>query len=252
MARLISIHSFRGGTGKSNTTANVATLLAAEGRQVGVVDLDIQSPGVHVIFGFDQDQAMKHSLNDYLWGDCELRDAAHDVTPRANSDLPGRVWLVPSSMRPGDIARVMHEGYDVNRLNEGFRKLIDDLSLDVLLLDTHPGINEETLLSIAMSNTLAIVLRPDRQDYEGTRVTVAVAQKLGVPQTFLVVNKVPDVFDHEAIAKQVAETYGCPVAAVLPHSDDLMILSSEGVFSLRYPEHPLTDLYRSIAARLAP
>lgn len=252
MARLISIHSFRGGTGKSNTTANVATLLAAEGRQVGVVDLDIQSPGVHVIFGFDQDQAMKHSLNDYLWGDCELRDAAHDVTPRANSDLPGRVWLVPSSMRPGDIARVMHEGYDVNRLNEGFRKLIDDLSLDVLLLDTHPGINEETLLSIAMSNTLAIVLRPDRQDYEGTRVTVAVAQKLGVPQTFLVVNKVPDVFDHEAIAKQVAETYGCPVAAVLPHSDDLMVLSSEGVFSLRYPEHPLTDLYRSIAARLAP
>lgn len=252
MARLISIHSFRGGTGKSNTTANVATLLAAEGRQVGVVDLDIQSPGVHVIFGFDQDQAMKHSLNDYLWGDCELRDAAHDVTPRANSDLPGRVWLVPSSMRPGDIARVMHEGYDVNRLNEGFRKLIDDLSLDVLLLDTHPGINEETLLSIAMSNTLAIVLRPDRQDYEGTRVTVAVAQKLGVPQTFLVVNKVPDVFDHEAIAKQVAETYGCPVAAVLPHSDDLMVLSSEGVFSLRYPEHPLTDLYRSIAAQLAP
>ena len=252
MARLISIHSFRGGTGKSNTTANVATLLAAEGRQVGVVDLDIQSPGVHVIFGFDQDQAMKHSLNDYLWGDCELRGCGPRRHAAANSDLPGRVWLVPSSMRPGDIARVMHEGYDVNRLNEGFRKLIDDLSLDVLLLDTHPGINEETLLSIAMSNTLAIVLRPDRQDYEGTRVTVAVARKLGVPQTFLVVNKVPDVFDHEAIAKQVAETYGCPVAAVLPHSDDLMVLSSEGVFSLRYPEHPLTDLYRSIAAQLAP
>jgi hypothetical protein len=31
-----------------------------------------------------------------------------------------------------------------------------------------------------------------------------------------------------------------------------MVLASEGVFSLRYPEHPLTDLYRSIAARLAP
>lgn len=252
MARLISVHSFRGGTGKSNTTANVATLLAAEGRQVGIVDLDIQSPGIHAIFGFDQDQAMRHSLNDYLWGDCDLRDAAHDVTPRANGDLAGRVWLVPSSMRPGDIARVMHEGYDVNRLNEGFRKLADELSLDVLILDTHPGINEETLLSIAMSNTLVIVLRPDQQDYEGTRVTVAVAQKLGVPQTMLVVNKAPDVFDHEATARQVEETYGCPVAAVLPHSDDLMVLSSQGVFSLRYPEHPLTGLYRNIAAQLAP
>jgi septum site-determining protein MinD len=251
VARVVSVHSFRGGTGKSNTTANVATLLAAEGRKVGVADLDIQSPGIHVIFGFDQDRAMKHSLNDYLWGDCDLRDAAHDVTPHSNGEPAGRVWLVPSSMRPGDIARVMHEGYDVNRLNEGFRKLIDDLSLDVLLLDTHPGINEETLLSIAMSNTLVIVLRPDRQDYEGTRVTVAVARKLGVPRMMLVVNKTPAVFDSAAVRREVEETYQCPVAAVLPHSDDLMVLSSEGVFSVRYPDHPLTSLYRDVAAQLA-
>jgi septum site-determining protein MinD len=250
MAQLISVHSFRGGTGKSNTTANVATLLAGEGLKVGIVDLDIQSPGIHVIFGFDQDLAMKHSLNDYLWGDCELRDAAHDVTPRPNGELSGRVWLVPSSMRPVEIARVMQEGYDVNRLNEGFRRLVADLSLDVLLLDTHPGINEETLLSIAMSNTLVIVLRPDQQDYEGTRVTVAVARKLGVPRMMLVVNKVPDVFDPDAIRAQVEETYQCPVAAVLPHSDDLMVLSSDGVFVLRHPDHSLTGLSRDVAAQL--
>jgi MinD-like ATPase involved in chromosome partitioning or flagellar assembly len=117
-----------------------------------------------VIFGFDQERSMTRSLNDYLWGDCELREAAHEVTPEG---VAGTMSLVPSSMRPGDIARVMHEGYDVNRLNEGFRRLIDDLGLDVLILDTHPGINEETLLSIAMSNVLIIVLRPDQQDYEG-------------------------------------------------------------------------------------
>jgi MinD-like ATPase involved in chromosome partitioning or flagellar assembly len=250
MARLISVHSFRGGTGKSNTTANVATLLAQEGQRVGVVDLDIQSPGIHVIFGFDQEQSMRHSLNDYLWGECELRDAAHEVTPASDGKVSGGVWLVPSSMRPAQIARVMQEGYDVNLLNEGFRRLIDDLSLDVLILDTHPGINEETLLSIAMSNVLAIVLRPDRQDYEGTRVTVAVARKLGVPRMMLVVNKAPSVFEPDAIRRKVEETYDCAVAAVLPHSDDLMVLSSEGVFSLRYPDHPLTGLYRDIAAQL--
>ena len=41
-----------------------------------------------------------------------------------------------------------------------------------------------------------------------------------------------------------------PVAAVLPHSEELMVLSSEGVFCVRYPDHPLTDLYRDDAARL--
>ena len=49
MSKIISIHSFRGGTGKSNTTANLAGLLAAEGRRVGVIDTDIQSPGIHVL-----------------------------------------------------------------------------------------------------------------------------------------------------------------------------------------------------------
>lgn len=34
MARIISIHSFRGGTGKSNTTANLAALLAAQLRSI--------------------------------------------------------------------------------------------------------------------------------------------------------------------------------------------------------------------------
>jgi MinD-like ATPase involved in chromosome partitioning or flagellar assembly len=161
------------------------------------------------------------------------------------------VWLVPASMRPADIARVMQQGYDVNRLNGGFRKLAEELALDVLMLDTHPGISEETLLSIAMSNAVVIVLRPDRQDYEGTRVTVAVARKLGVPQMMLVVNKAPAAFEPEAIRRRVEDAYDCAVAAVVPHSDDLMVLSSEGVFSLRYPDHPLTSVYRDIAAKLA-
>jgi len=53
MARIVAVHSFRGGTGKSNVTANLAALLAAAGHRVGVVDTDIQSPGIHVLFGFD-------------------------------------------------------------------------------------------------------------------------------------------------------------------------------------------------------
>ncbi len=66
MSKIISVHSFRGGTGKSNTTANLATLLAAEGRRVGVIDTDIQSPGIHVLFGLHEED-MKYSLNDYIW-----------------------------------------------------------------------------------------------------------------------------------------------------------------------------------------
>jgi septum site-determining protein MinD len=249
MSRIISIHSFRGGTGKSNTTANVAMLLAAEGRRVAVVDTDIQSPGIHVLFGIDQ-ATLDRSLNDYLWGRCRIEEAAHDVTPSLGVDFEGRAFLVPSSIKPTDIARVMHDGYDVGLLNEGFRDLIERLDLDALLLDTHPGLNEETLLSIAMSNALAIIMRPDSQDYEGTSVTVAVARKLGVPRMVLVVNKTPKIFDAAEVEARVEKTYDCEVAAVLPHSDELMVLSSEGIFVLRHPDHPVTGLFRQIASRI--
>jgi len=50
VAKIISTHSFRGGTGKSNTTANLAVLVARAGWRVGIIDTDIQSPGVHVLF----------------------------------------------------------------------------------------------------------------------------------------------------------------------------------------------------------
>ncbi len=42
LARIVSVHTFRGGTGKSNTTANLAAVLAATGKRVGVIDTDIQ------------------------------------------------------------------------------------------------------------------------------------------------------------------------------------------------------------------
>lgn len=249
MSRIISIHSFRGGTGKSNTTANLAALLAAAGRRVGVVDTDILSPGIHVLFGLDEGR-IRYSLNDYLWGRCEIEAAAYDVTP-AEGGLSGRIFLIPSSIKAGEIARVLREGYDVGLLNDGFRSLIDKLGLDLLLIDTHPGLNEETLLSIAISDALVVILRPDQQDYLGTGVTVEVARKLEVPHMLIIVNKTPQVFDPREVRDRVKGAYGCEVAAVLPHSDRMMALASGGLFSLRYPDHPLTAALRQVADRIA-
>ena len=249
MAKIISIHSFRGGTGKSNTTANVATLLAAEGRRVGVIDTDIQSPGIHVLFGLEG-EAITTSLNDYLWHGRDIKETAHDVTPNLDGNLKGRLFLIPSSIKPGEITRVLREGYDAQKLTMGFRKLVDALALDVLLIDTHPGLNEETLLSIVISHALGIVMRPDKQDYEGTGITVKVARQLNVPRMMLIVNKTPSVLEPEAVRIKVEQAYGCEVAAVLPHSNEMMNLASEGIFALHYPNHAMTALYRKVAARL--
>lgn len=251
MATIVSVHSFRGGTGKSNTAANLSAVVAARGLRVGVIDADIQSPGIHVLFGL-AGETSHASLNDFLWHDRPIQDVAMDVTDRVGGVDGGRLFLIPSSMEPGEITRVLREGYDAQRLTQGLRALVDQLSLDVLFIDTHPGLNEETLLSLVISDVLLIVMRPDRQDFEGTGITARVAKELEVPRISIVVNKTPPDFDREAVAERVRATYDCDVAAVLPHSDDLMRLGSEGVFSLRYPDHELTSLYRTLAERVVP
>jgi len=250
MSQIIAIHSFRGGTGKSNTVANMAAVLASEGRRVGVVDTDILSPGIHVLFGLDETR-VTHSLNDYLWGRCDIQQATYDVTPGLGAEIAGRIYLIPSSLKAGEIARILREGYDAGLLNEGLHKLIKDQRLDVLLIDTHPGLNEETLLSIAIADTVVIVLRPDQQDYQGTGVTVEVARKLDVPRMALVVNKTPQAFDAGEVKARVEKAYNCPVIAVLPHSDDLMALASSGIFVLRFPDHPISAMLRDITRLVA-
>jgi hypothetical protein len=58
----------------------------------------------------------------------------------------------------------------------------------------------------------------------------------------------PSAFREQSVAGPFF--YNCPVVAVLPHSDDLMALASGGIFALRYPDHPVTALYKQAAARL--
>lgn len=257
MAKIISVHSFRGGTGKSNTTANLAALMAMRGHRVGVIDTDIQSPGIHVLFGLEESQ-MKHSLNDYLWGKCSIEQTAYDVTRNLQKDVSGQVlvipkgevFLIPSSIKPGEIARVLREGYDVSLLNDGFQRLITQLKLDVLMIDTHPGLNEETLLSIAVSDALVIIMRPDQQDYQGTGVTVEIARKLEVQRLVMLVNKAPTVFNFDEVKKRVEDTYKAEVGAVLPHSDEMMVLASAGVFVQRFPDHEITRKLEHVVDRL--
>jgi len=249
MAKIISVHSFRGGTGKSNTTANIATILASQGMKVGVVDTDIQSPGIHVLFGLDEGD-MGHSLNDYLWGKCTIQECAHEVSKSFGPGFKGRIFLIPSSIKAGEIARVLREGYDVGLLNDGFQALIEELNLDALVIDTHPGLNEETLLSIAISDILVVLLRPDQQDYQGTGVTVEVARKLDVPKLMIIVNKVPQVFKTEEVKAQVEKTYNAEVVAVLPHSEEMMALASSGIFVLKFPDHPISQSLKRVAARM--
>lgn len=249
MLKIVAIHSFRGGTGKSNITANVATTLAGWGHRVGIIDTDLQSPGIHILFGLDQD-SIEYTLNDYLWHHCEIENATYNVTPPELKAESGSVFLTPASFKVDEITRIVNEGYSIDRLSGGIHDLSQRLNLDFLFIDTHPGLNSETLLSMALADLLVFVLRPDSQDFQGTAVAVDVSQELGIPKTLMIVNRVLASLSIQQVKNLVETTYKIPVVGILPNCDDLMLLASRGLFCVRHPDHSFTQEIQAIARQI--
>ena len=54
-----------------------AIAAAKAGKRVAVVDTDIQSPGIHMLFGLEDTEGLS-TLNDYLWERCPIANAATD------------------------------------------------------------------------------------------------------------------------------------------------------------------------------
>ena len=251
MGSVISVHSFRGGTGKSNLTANLSSTLAARGYRVGVFDTDIASPGIHVLFGINE-SSIDLSLNGFLWGKCSIEEAAVDVLPGLEgSAVPvsssGALYLVPASIDTGEIARVLHEGYDVGLLNDGILGLMKHYGLDFVFVDTHPGVNEETLLSIAISDVTIIVLRPDQQDFQGTAVTIELARQLECKNLMLLINKAHRDADKAVLKRTVEQKLGAPVVDVIALSDDMVQFGSGGVYCMRFPDHAYSKTISRVA-----
>jgi MinD-like ATPase involved in chromosome partitioning or flagellar assembly len=192
------------------------------------------------------------TLNDYLYGRCGIEQTVHDVTSKSGSDgtTQGALFLLPASIKAGEITRMLREGYEVNLLTDGFRKLMKTLRLDYLFIDTHPGLNEETLLSLLISDILVLILRPDQQDFQGTAVTVEVARKLQMKKILLVINKALPKLDFVSLKQQVQQAYDAPVAGILPVSEEMIELGSANIFSLVYPEHPYSRGVRDVAAQI--
>ena len=80
MGKTISIHSFRGGTGKSNITANLGYTLAAQGKKVCIVDTDVQSPGIHIPLQLANYKGA--TLNDFLFNNVDINKVSVDISSK--------------------------------------------------------------------------------------------------------------------------------------------------------------------------
>jgi MinD-like ATPase involved in chromosome partitioning or flagellar assembly len=249
MSTIVTIHSFRRGVGKSSLITNLAVLLASQARRVALIDTDFQSPSIRLFFGLS-DGENTHTFNDYLWDRCDIVSTVQDVTSQLEPGANGKLFVIPASDKIADIMQFIRTPPNIDRYMDGLEKLTEELNLDILLVDTPAGLNENTLQSIAVSNVLILVLHPDKHDFQGTAVTVDMARRLQVPAIHLVLNDAPDNLNVEDVRNQLEQTYHCGGGLVLNHAEELISLSGRQPFVLRYPLHPLTTRIKELAGQL--
>ncbi|HZR52752.1 MAG TPA: MinD/ParA family protein [Streptosporangiaceae bacterium] len=243
MPQIVTVHSYRGGTGKSTIVANAALLAAGRGFRVAVVDTDIQTPGIHLFFGPGILPSCK-SLADYLVGRCEITEAV-GVTP--SGDNYGKLYLVPARSRLEEVNQILARGYDSGLLWEGFDSLIDALDLDLVFLDTHSGMGNETITAVAMCSSLLIITRADCLVAEA-RENMLLASRLGKPNTSVIVNMIPSGMAIETVRPLAEELYKSPVIAALPYCQEVAVLGSDGLFAGHYPDHRIVSAYHDVTS----
>jgi len=242
---VLSIHSYRGGTGKSTTTANIAAALASLGYKVATVDLDLSSPGLHVIYNVNQSD-LNHTLNDYIYDRCSLNECVVDITNELG--IPnGKLMFVGSSMKPEEISQLMKKDYEESFYKQIAHDMEKELNLDYLIFDTHPGIVEDTILAVLSSDISLVLMRMDRQDISGTFLLTKVLRRMNKVYYVLLNMVPPELAKMPELTEDVSKAIQSPVLTFFPFQNDVLSHRSKGVFMLNHPTHPYSQGIQKVA-----
>ncbi|NIU85189.1 MAG: AAA family ATPase, partial [Candidatus Thorarchaeota archaeon] len=169
MGKIIAVHSYKGGTGKTLVSINLAATLANFGRKVFLMDLDFRAPSLATFFGFGKVEA---SLNDYLNGTCKIDRVLLDLSDRVSER--GEFWVGladPSTeaIREMSAKDRKWEMRALGRLLALRDSLLDDWGFDYLIFDTSPGLQYSSINAIVTADLVIVASTFDRSDIDGTR-----------------------------------------------------------------------------------
>ncbi|HRE47390.1 MAG TPA: hypothetical protein PLD47_06660 [Aggregatilineales bacterium] len=244
MVKILSIHSFRRGAGKTTFAANMGAILAKRGQRVAVAEANLQSPSLHFFLNRDfYKHPPAYYLNDYLAGRCDILSTVIDVTDSLNLQQ-GRYFAVLSNPSVSEIARMLREGYNPGLLSEGIIQLAESFELDTLIIDNTAGFFEDNIVMPAIADATLILTRYDSREHQGTIMLIGIARELSASHVAVLVNETPTLLSLDAVKVSLEKAFGWEVVGVI-HRTDSLSLSSSNLLALNSPDHPLVKTLTS-------
>lgn len=212
MARFVSVISGKGGTGKSTVSGGIAVSLAANGKKVLLIDMDIGLRALDIMLGLEN--AIVYDLGDVLAGRCDLEKAT------VSHKLYKNLRLLCSPVTVG-------AEFDIHALIQVIKG--GGNGYDYVLLDLPAGLGFSVIAAREISDTVIVVATTDAVTMRDSRKVCDVITKGGCIELRLVVNRVSRASLKTGGVKdidEVMDTIGIPLFGVL--RDDKWIMSALG------------------------
>ena len=167
-------HSYKGGTGKSLISTNVAGALADQGKKVAIFDFDFLGPGLFSSFHSFVEKSSKskiYYLNDLFFksnSDLEIEDVLIDISGNE------QFYVALANPEPAEINNLAR--LNRNHHMEAFKKiltaqdyLLKELKIDYLIIDAGPGFRFDVANAMLISDVIISVMKPSEPDVAGTK-----------------------------------------------------------------------------------
>jgi Flp pilus assembly CpaE family ATPase len=239
-ARMITVLGPKGGVGKTLTTASLAVSLAATGRRVVVVDLDLQFGDVGLSLGLAPGKTIDQLASS---GGSLDADKAEDYLV-THEPSGAKVLLAPT--RPDHASLVV-----VEFLRELYEVLTS--SFEYVIVDTPPGFTPEVITSIDVSTDVCMIGMLDSLSLKNTKLGLETLELMGYdPENVrLVLNRADS---RVGITRDdVHAIVGRPPDVLVPSHRDIPRSVNQGVpLVLSDPKSEASRSFRQLASLYDP
>jgi MinD-like ATPase involved in chromosome partitioning or flagellar assembly len=248
---IVAVHSYKGGTGKTLISANLATLLAAESKKTCLLDMDFLAPSLHSLFKSDPPDFW---LNDYMNGACKPEKM---LKPLSYERLEKEKLFIGFANPSTEAIREMSakdrkwEMQALARLLSLRDSLLSALSFDYLILDTSPGLQYSSINAIATADMALLVTTLDESDLRGTLQMLHDLYEHFGKKTAILLNKVLPGLPSSEMMKRLQSGIGSlklVISVNIPCSCEIPVSENPCFYACEKPYSPLSRALHNIAS----
>ncbi len=229
----IAIGSGKGGVGKTALAANLGIALAQLGKDVTILDADIEMANLELHLGLE---GMKNTLHNVLADEVDIKSSVYQG--------PGGVKVIPAGISLDGLRKA-----DPDKLKDVLKVQIE--STEILLIDAPAGLGKSVITALAAAQQVVIVVIPEVSSMSDALKTKIVAKKLGTNILGTVINRAGYDVKTDLTSQEVEAILELKVLGTIPDDVEMRRATTFGQpLLLRSPNSPAAMAIKRLATEL--